>query len=322
MTFNPSYTIGESLYICGGDDYILPDGSIVDEDGVYPVTLSSVNGCDSTIIVDLDVLPVIEPNITQTAFICDENNGVLSTAPSGGTAPYTIEWRLLGTNNTANTNTIDNLGPGTYQLTITDVIGCNYVEFIDLECLSGCYAPINLNTIIEPNGCYSLRLEWDPVIGATGYQVAGKKVGTSNVLSWLVSDNFREFTNVAPNDYLWSVRTFCGPTDDSGYQTPIPFTFASSCATKNQQLKNPFETTESISFETYPNPAQNMITITCDSFDSANITIADLAGRIVAEQKTTAYQTEVDVTNLSNGTYFVTLQNGEHKATSKLVIMK
>ena len=56
VTFNPSYTIGESLYICGGDDYILPDGSIVDEDGVYPVTLSSVNGCDSTIIVDLSFM--------------------------------------------------------------------------------------------------------------------------------------------------------------------------------------------------------------------------------------------------------------------------
>mgnify|MGYP000978713062 CR=1 FL=1 len=78
-------------------------------------------------------------------------------------------------------------------------------------------------------------------------------------------------------------------------------------------------------FKLYPNPAQNMVTIACDSFDASqniNIAIADLAGRIVAEQKADGYQTEIDVTNLSNGTYFVTLQNGENKAVSKLVIVK
>ena len=324
VTFNPSYTIGESLYICGGDDYILPNGTVVSEDGVYPVTLTTINGCDSTIIVDLDVLPIIEANISQTNPLCGENSGMLSTAPSGGTAPYTVQWKRLGTNNISTANTINNIPQGTYQLTITDVIGCTFTEIITLDCLTGCYSPINLTETIEPNGCNTLRLQWDAVPDAVGYQVAGKKAGTSNILYWVVTDNFRDFAGVAPNNYIWSVRTLCG-LDDSPYQTPKSFAFTSTCTNKNEQLADPFEATTTLSFDAYPNPAQNTVTITCDSFDNAKnltIAIADLAGRIVAKQKANGYQTEMDVTNLSNGTYFVTLQNGEYKAVSKLVIVK
>lgn len=63
LTVNPIYSYSVTQTICPSDLYILPNGTPVNTTGVYPVTLQTVNGCDSLITVNLTVVP---PVITVT----------------------------------------------------------------------------------------------------------------------------------------------------------------------------------------------------------------------------------------------------------------
>ena len=55
LTVYPTYATSFSASICSGDNYVLPDGTtlISPTAGSYPVTLTSVNGCDSVVTVNL-----------------------------------------------------------------------------------------------------------------------------------------------------------------------------------------------------------------------------------------------------------------------------
>ncbi len=82
LTVYPTYATSFSASICSGDNYVLPDGTtlIAPTAGSYPVTLASVNGCDSVVTVNLSLWPVYD--ITIPAEICA---GTTYTLPDGST---------------------------------------------------------------------------------------------------------------------------------------------------------------------------------------------------------------------------------------------
>lgn len=81
--------INESL--CGSDGFMLPDGTVVDETGEYEVVLTSVNGCDSVVQVNLEVQGLIvielEPTLCAPAtYSLPDGN----TASQSGTFDITM----------------------------------------------------------------------------------------------------------------------------------------------------------------------------------------------------------------------------------------
>ena len=64
----PSITLNQSIQLCSGQTYQLPDGSTTDTSGVFSSSFLSVNGCDSTIISSVFVSNAITVNIN--AQIC------------------------------------------------------------------------------------------------------------------------------------------------------------------------------------------------------------------------------------------------------------
>jgi hypothetical protein len=70
--------------LCQGESYTLADGKVVSTAGVYPVKLTSANGCDSTIITYLTYNNLATK--TVIAFICD---GEIYTLPNGTTVTKT-----------------------------------------------------------------------------------------------------------------------------------------------------------------------------------------------------------------------------------------
>ncbi|TND00695.1 MAG: fibronectin type III domain-containing protein [Bacteroidetes bacterium] len=87
--------------------------------GAYNLTVSDANGCTAT-----GNATVNEPAalLTATNFVtsyCGQSNGSATTAPNGGTPPYTYLWPSGGTNATEN-----NLPPGNVCVQITDANGC------------------------------------------------------------------------------------------------------------------------------------------------------------------------------------------------------
>jgi large repetitive protein len=94
--------------------------------GNYTVQITDTNGC-----VTNESITLTEPNLLQltltsptnsggTNISCNgQTNGSLTVTLSGGAAPFSYAWSNGGT-----TQTISNLGAGTYSVTVTDANGC------------------------------------------------------------------------------------------------------------------------------------------------------------------------------------------------------
>ena len=87
----------------------------------YNVTVTDSLACEATIqaCVASFSSPQVSLNVTQPS--CGEDNGIIAPIVSGGLAPFAFEWS--GTLFSVD-SLFDNLGEGTYFLSVTDANGC------------------------------------------------------------------------------------------------------------------------------------------------------------------------------------------------------
>ncbi|MEX1189343.1 MAG: gliding motility-associated C-terminal domain-containing protein [Bacteroidia bacterium] len=76
LEVNPNYEIFNNNSICDTESFLLPDGSSVQSSGIYNITFTSIQGCDSVYVIDLEVLPSFES--TQEVSICPGDNYALN----------------------------------------------------------------------------------------------------------------------------------------------------------------------------------------------------------------------------------------------------
>jgi gliding motility-associated-like protein len=90
----------------------------------YYVTITDANGCSTidTVHITAPTPVVITPNILNA--LCGASNGSVSVIASGGTSPYNFLWDDP-TNST--NDTIINLAPGNYTVTVSDASACTAV---------------------------------------------------------------------------------------------------------------------------------------------------------------------------------------------------
>lgn len=96
--------------------------------GSYVVTVNDSQGCEKSASAVL-----VEPNALETGLqvfhiSCGVGSGSAAVNPSGGTAPYTIEWSNGGSNENSG-----NLSAGSYGLTIEDSNGCSISDNFSVE---------------------------------------------------------------------------------------------------------------------------------------------------------------------------------------------
>lgn len=90
------------------------------ESGEYFVTITDALGCVSSASVKIEEPnPIVSSVNSYDQMIADTNDGSASVNISGGTLPYSIEW-----SNGATSQSINDLAPGDYSVTITDYNGC------------------------------------------------------------------------------------------------------------------------------------------------------------------------------------------------------
>ncbi len=91
--------------------------------GLYSLTVTDANACInvvSTTIQDLTTNLIV----TTKDATCGLNNGVTIATASNGTAPYTFSWST-GTSSQGSPNTLSNMSPGSYTVTVIDASGCS-----------------------------------------------------------------------------------------------------------------------------------------------------------------------------------------------------
>ncbi len=186
-----SHTTNENFY----DILNLPTGS-------YTITVTDINGCIFTeIVVITTVIDNLDASLQANNGGCGVP-GSIYFGISGGTAPFSISWTSSNSSGTQITNnnnyTLTNLPTGIYQITITDVNGCE--EHLSVQILNTSNNLVVYPTVLHPTctqsgviglvvngGTPDFDISWDgPSSGSTtvsgnNYVITGLSGGTYTV---------------------------------------------------------------------------------------------------------------------------------------------
>ena len=147
---------GSYAYYWSNGSQTATNASLVD--GTDTVTITDTENCTATASA-----VITQPSQLQSAIMSTPqtmvgvNDGTASVTPSGGTSPYTVKW-----NNGKISQTITNLAPGPYTVTVTDFKGCTIVKTTTVNAincnLSGAIAATNVTCSGAGNGMLTANI--------------------------------------------------------------------------------------------------------------------------------------------------------------------
>ena len=116
--------------ICSYDTYELPDGTTTNNVGFYTFDYTTIDGCDSSVIINLMHHPDMDLELLPNEFASGNNiscfgasDGSINLTITGGSPNYSYEW--TGPNGfTSTAQNISDLEAGDYHVLVTDENGC------------------------------------------------------------------------------------------------------------------------------------------------------------------------------------------------------
>ena len=96
--------------------------------GIYTVTVTDYHGCTETDTVSITSSSGMSLSFSSSDASCGVCDGTGIVTPSGGSVPYNYLWSDAQTDSTAT-----GLCPGTYQVTVTDALGCPIIDNITIS---------------------------------------------------------------------------------------------------------------------------------------------------------------------------------------------
>ena len=249
-------------------------------------------------------------NISAIDAKCNgSSNGSAAALVNGGSAPYTYTWN---TSPIQNTQMASNLVAGTYKVLVTDANNVSITDSIVIN------QPAVLSAYI------------DSIIVQPCFRMGGGACGCGNTL-WAVVNG-----GTTPYSYYWSPG---GQRTDSVFNVcyvdfTVTVTDTNSCVT-NASLNviippSPGSTDAGINqivdtkskITIYPNPANSQLSVSIpEAANNMRIEIYNMLGNKVIEQKTNAaILCNIDVSTLSEGTYFLRVIDNNGQKTSRFSI--
>lgn len=157
--------------------------------GNYTVSVEDADGCVSSISVEINEPDEIVLNTTANPSSCTVDDGSVSVTASGGTGPYTYAWSPGG----ETTATVNNVGAGSYSVTVTDAEGCSATATVNVNSVNG--PVVTIEDIVNPScagelngsatanvsgGTAPYTYNWSP-LGGTAATATGLGAGTYTV---------------------------------------------------------------------------------------------------------------------------------------------
>jgi large repetitive protein len=163
--------------------------------GVYNITTTDGNFCTNVRTVTLTAPSLMTLSMASTNTVCSSNTGTASVSVTGGTSTYAYVW-----SNAATTANLTGLAANTYQVTVTDAMGCTVTNATTVS-----LPPAVVFTIANvQNACNG---------GATGTATATVTSGTLPYsYLWSNSQNANPATGLAANTYTLTVTDANGCT--------------------------------------------------------------------------------------------------------------
>ncbi len=271
---NPAYTYAWSNGATTQDLSALPAGA-------YSVTVTDLNGCQTTSSITLTTPPPLSQAITAFTYPSGTNiscfglsDGSIDLTINGGTPLYTYAW-----SNGATTQDLSNVPAGTYNVTVTDLNGCTITSSI---------------TLTQPTALTSGLV---PSVYAGGFNVSG-----------CVADGTIDLTVAGGNPgytYAWSNGAL---TEDLSLLIAgnyiVNVTDVNGCITSSSiTLTQPAGLTQSVTATTFPSGTN----ISCFGLSDGNIDLTVGGGSPGYSYLWNTGATTQDLTNVPAGTYSVVI---------------
>ncbi len=318
------YHFGQVEDTATNTTYTFPDN------GTFLVcrSLYTVNGCWSNQCIEIDINCIVFPPCDSveslwTSHIA-QTSARLNWNATSGAYSYEIRGRALGNTNwvylqiangAPTFKNVNGLNDNTtYEWQIRAY--CDTLEYNESawsvvgQFTTGCQVPTNHTA--NPVVTNAARLNWDPVSGAIGYQIQGRRVGTTNWSTITVGGltTSKDVYGLQPgNSYEWQVSTWCdvGIGNQSAYSgldtfsTPLANRI-SAHSLHETKLKKP-------SLMVYPNPVYNFCKVTVKNCPEGPFSyeITNIRGEMMAvENGIEKEDFEIDASTLPSGLYFIT----------------
>lgn len=262
--------------------------------GMYYVMVTDSNGCSNndTVMITINSLPVV--NLGNDSAQC----GGSIMLDAGPASMYLWSNGDITQQSTVNAS-------GIYYVTVTDSIGCTGSDTVMITINTPPTAGLALafSSACVDDGSYVLSggspaggIYSGPGVSGSNFDPSAAGVGTA-VITYTYTDSlgcFGEATqSVAVNACVGYQEAFAGAM-----------------------------------LSVFPNPSQGIFTLELDGLrsDALTIFVVDAGGRTVLEKQEHAngpgFRTDLDLSHLDNGIYFLVLRSGDTSKTVKLVLNK
>lgn len=280
------------------------EGQTLNSGDVYLVVVTDAMGCEQSIVGIIDECLVSSCNlaasVTASSPTCAlSSDGALTANAGGGVEPYTYAW-----SNNETTSLIQNLGGGTYTVTITDALDCESV--ITQVLVSPATISVAPTSIEQPAQGQSNGAIYVDVSGGSGnYAYVWLRDGVPFVSS-------EDLTNAPAGEYELQV------TDGNGCVTSISFTLG-SVGTGQPDAQ--------IFTEVFPNPAKDKATLAVSFPGTRTLywSIVDVNGKILHTQAAGRVQEQnipLEIGDLPAGAYQVRIVTEQENLVQPLIVQK
>ena len=100
----------------------------------YTLNITDANGCQENEILHVRFIESLQSFMSAENVICkDDNSGEARVFIENGTPPYTFVWNTGDEFVNEESSKIENLYPGTYEVTVTDTMGCIISDSITID---------------------------------------------------------------------------------------------------------------------------------------------------------------------------------------------
>ena len=175
--------------------------------GLYTVTVTDAAGCTAQKTFMLSNSTLISATSILKHTTCNQITGSIDITPSGGIAPYTFLWSTGAT-----TEDIQNVGAGTYSVTITDAAGCSTKKNYTLRVNT----TLTLSGIVKPVSCLGDNS------GGVDLSIFG---GTPPyAINWADGPTTEDRTGLVAGTYTVTVADATGCSVQANYTISVSYT--------------------------------------------------------------------------------------------------
>ncbi|HHH52994.1 MAG TPA: T9SS type A sorting domain-containing protein, partial [Bacteroidetes bacterium] len=314
LTVLPSYYFEEEAGICEGDTFYW-QGMTLDSAGTYSVQYSTVENCDSNYLLNLSVLPSY--SFEETAEICSADTFYWQGMALIESGTYQVDYTTV--------NECDS----SYQLTLT-VLPSYYFEEEASICegdtfywqgmildSAGTYSA-KYSTIENCDSIFKITLEeiiLDDTISQSGDTLFAKYDSAASY-QWVNCPGYDTITGANESTYI--------TTESGQYAVIIEKDGCSKISECINVVNSGLVSHENENeVKIYPNPVKdNYIYIETGETTSDYIIIRDFTGKNVEKHITKSNITRINISNLSQGIYFISIFTGKKIINKKFVVIK